>query len=402
MGTIGHRRVGKGGGPTRREVLRAGVAGSLGLGCGLEASGSSAGGSAGGAVILIMMVGGPGQLDSFDPKPDAPAEVRGPFGSIATALPGVRVSEHLPRVARRLDRLTLIRSLRHDHAPTHEVGLQLLGTGGLGPRPHVGALAACRLGSEGGVPPFVILPRALGPTGANMDRGQSPGPLGPDFGPFVLGDDPASPRFDPRSAWDRARRFVGEAPGLRASGGPGPGSGQPFELGAERPSALEAYGRSTFGRSCLMARRLVEAGARMVVIHMAETVFDRPSWDNHGRGPFSTFADQAENLLPDFDRGFSALVDDLGARGRLGSTLVVASGEFGRTPRINESGGRDHWPGAWSAVVAGGGMAGGRVIGATDAHASAPVDRPCDPAELAAMMARALGLSPGAIPGPVA
>ncbi len=218
-GANGDRRGGRCGISTRRDVLKAGVAGALGLGSGPDGlAGPRSDPRPGGAVILIMLVGGPGQLDSFDPKPDAPEEVRGPFGSIATAVPGVRVCEHLPRLARRLDRLSLIRSLRHDHAPTHEVGLQLLGTGGLGVRPHVGALAAYRLGSSGGVPPFVVLPRGLGPTGVLVDQGQSAATLGPDFGPFVLGDDPASPRFDPRAARDRARRFVGESLGLRAAG----------------------------------------------------------------------------------------------------------------------------------------------------------------------------------------
>ncbi len=391
-------------GPTRRDFLRVGGLGTLGLGlAGRSAMATVAGGPASseGAVILLMMVGGPGQHETFDPKPEAPSDVRGPFRAIETAVPGVRISEHLPATARRMGRLTLIRSLSHDAAPIHETGLQLIGTGRLcrdeASHPHLGALAARDLGASGGLPPFVILPGPIGHTGVAIPRGQSAGPLGASFGPFALGDDPASPGFDPRATLDRARRFVDGAPGLahRGSSAVGPAA-RPFDLGAERPSARDAYGRSTFGQSCLLARRLVESGVRVVVVNMAETVFDRPSWDAHGRRPFSTFDDYARTLLPDFDRGFSALVDDLGDRGLLASTLVVAAGEFGRSPRINESGGRDHWPNAWSALMAGGGLAGGRVIGATDRQGAEPVDSPVGPADLFATMARSLGLDPAA------
>ena len=175
-------------------------------------------------MILLMMVGGPSQLETFDPKPDAPGEVRGPFRSIATAVPGVRVVEHLPGIARRMGRLTLIRSLHHDAAPIHETGLQLLGTGRLcrldDDHPHLGSVAARRLGRSGGLPPFVILPGPIGNTGVGIPHGQSAGPLGPSFEPFVLGADPASPGFDPAAAFDRARRFLDEAPDLTSAGAP--------------------------------------------------------------------------------------------------------------------------------------------------------------------------------------
>ena len=397
IGTVGE---GPGSGPTRRDFLRAGGLGALGLGL----SGRVAGAAelpAEGAVILLMMVGGPSQLESFDPKPDAPSEVRGPFRSIETAVPGIRVVEHLPEVARRMGRLTLVRSLHHGAAPIHETGLQLIGTGHLcrldGDHPHFGSLAAQRLGSSGGLPPFAILPGPLGPTGVSVPNGQSPGPLGPSFAPFSLGDDPASPSFDPRIALDRARRFLDEASGLTSAGAPSRSSHLAFDLHAERASTREAYGRSTFGQSCLLARRLVESGVRVVVVNMSETVFGRPSWDAHGSDPFSTFDDYARDLLPAFDRGFSALVDDLDSSGLLDSTLVVASGEFGRTPKVNDRGGRDHWPGAWSALMAGGGTVGGRAIGSTDRTASGPVVRPVALPELVATMAQALGLDPSEI-----
>ena len=402
MSTTGFGKVGEGSrsAPTRRDFFRVGGLGALELGL----SGRLVGATdlpADGAVILVMMVGGPSQLETLDPKPDAPGEVRGPFRAIDTAIPGVRVVEHLPGVARRMGRLTLVRSLHHDAAPIHETGLQLIGTGNLcrleGDRPHFGSVAARRLGTSGGLPPFVILPRAIGNTGVSIPNGQSAGPLASSFAPFVLGDDPASPGYDPRAALDHARRFLDEAPELTSAGAPTRSSHLAFDLHAEPASTREAYGRSTFGQSCLLARRLVESGVRVVVVNMGETVFGRPSWDAHGSGPFSTFDDYARSLLPTFDRAFSSLVDDLDSRGLLASTLVVATGEFGRTPKVNDSGGRDHWPGVWSALLAGGGMAGGRVIGASDRTASEPVDRPVALPELVATMARTLGLDPSDI-----
>ncbi len=394
MGDLGRRAIGVD--PTRRDVLKAGGLGTLGLGLGDLASGATPS-PAGGAVILVTMVGGPGGIDTFDPKPDAPADVRGPSRSIPTAVPGVRVSEHLPEVARRMAGLALIRSLGHDAAPIHETGLQLLATGRLfrddREHPHLGSVAARALGSSGGLPPFVMLPGPIGHTGVSISRGQSAGPLGSRFDPFALGSDPGAAGFDPRAAFDRARRSL-DAADLPTTGPRA--SARTFDLGGEAPATVAAYGPSAFGRNCLLARRLVEAGARMVVINMAETVFGGPSWDAHGRPPFATFADLARDLLPAFDRGFSALVDDLKGRGLLASTLLVATGEFGRTPRINESGGRDHWPGAWSALLAGGGTAEGRVIGATDRQGAGPVDRPVVLPELVATMAQALGLDPAA------
>ncbi len=380
--------------PNRRDFLKAGSVGALGLGLPemvrrVETPGS---------VILLMMVGGPSQLDTFDPKPDAPSQVRGPFGSIATALPGVRVVEHLPEIARRMGRLTLVRSLHHDASPIHEAGLQLLGTGHLGRgevgSPHLGSLAAARLGVSGGLPPFIIVPKALGATGVSIPNGQSSGPLPSSFDPFVLGEDPASSAYEPVLILGRARRFLDDSPELAHAGSLTRYGHRAFDLAAERPSTRHAYGPTTFGQSCLLARRLVESGVRVVVVNMAETVFNRPSWDAHGSGPFSSLADYANLLLPEFDRAFSALVDDLDGRGMLGSTLVVASGEFGRTPIINASGGRDHWTGAFSALMAGGGLAGGRVIGATDRTASEPVDGPVVLPELVATMASVLGLDP--------
>ena len=166
----------------------------------------------------------------------------------------------------------------------------------------------------------------------------------------------------------------------------------PFDVAQENDRVRDEYGRTTFGQSCLLARRLVEADVRFVTVNMYDTVFNRTGWDCHGASPFSTFSDYANSVLPSFDQTFSALLDDLHRRGRLESTLVIAAGEFGRTPRINASGGRDHWPGVWSVVLAGGGVRGGQVLGASDAHAAAPVDRPVTPQDLAATIYFSLGI----------
>ncbi len=216
------------------------------------------------SVILLLLVGGPSQLETFDPKPDAPAEVRGPFGSIATRVPGIRVSEHLPRLASRMDRVALVRSVRHDAAPIHETGLQLLQTGRLCQsgveHPHLGSVLARLRPARGSAPPSIILGGPLESTGVNIARGQSAGYLGVDADPVFLDNDGTA------------------IAGARASG---------------RDRAV--YGDSAFGRDCRAAVRLVEAGARAVTVNMCRSVFRRPSWDVHGSSPFSTFDDYARD-----------------------------------------------------------------------------------------------------------
>ena len=384
---------------TRRAFLQvgagAGSLGSFGLAMTGRAVAETSGRTGDRAVIVLMLVGGPSQLETWDPKPEAPAEIRGPFRSIATNVPGVRINEHLPKLARRMDRITLIRSVHHDDAPIHEAGFQLLQTGGIGrpgeEAPHAGSLAARLLGVRGGTPPFVVLPGPVGNTGVGISHGQGSGPLGPAFEPFVLDDDPSSPRFDAGAARNRARRFLQAKTGRPAGG---PRENPAFDLASERDAVRDTYGRNPFGQSCLLARRLVESGTRMVTVNMVPTVFHRVSWDCHGSRPFSTLDDYRRELLPALDAAFSALIDDLDRRGRLDSTLVVAAGEFGRTPRINASGGRDHWPGVWSVALAGGGTRGGLVVGSSDAIASAPADRPVTLPELHATIVRSLGLDP--------
>lgn len=331
---------------------------SVGLGSGSDSAGSP------GAVILLLLVGGPSGHETLDPKPDAPDRVRGPFGTIATRLPGVRLVEHLPRLADRLDRVTLVRSLYHDASPIHETGFQLLQTGRLWrpgePLAHLGSLLSP--GGDGIAPPFVVLPRPLRFNGVMIPSGQEPGPFGGPVFPM-------------------------------AEGAPVPALRRALDLSREPDATRRAYGANRLGRDCLAARRLVESGSRMVVVNAADSVFNEPSFDAHGAAPFSTFEDYARWLLPRFDRAYSALLDDLSARGLLETTMVVAVGEMGRNPHVNARGGRDHWPRAASAVLAGGGMEAGRVIGATDAQGGEPVESPIPYARLAATMQQALGLS---------
>ena len=402
MLTVGEGRARTCAGVTRRDLLRVGGVGALGLTLADLNSLGATGTPRDRSIVLLMLVGGPSQLETWDPKPKAPIEVRGPFGSIATSVPGVRINEHLPRLAHRLDHLTVIRSLHHDAAPIHETGHQLIQTGKLArpghDHPHVGAVLAQVRGVQNGLPPFVVVPGPIGNTGVGVSHGQTAGPLGESFEPFHLSADPGSADYDAVSVLDHAQRFLDRAHALpNAVDHPAQRllsrqARAAFDLCAEPESLRDVYGRTTFGQSCLLARRLVEAGVRLVTVNMFESVFNRVTWDCHGSRPFSTLDDYAHDLLPTLDMAFSALIDDLENRGLLDSTLVVATGEFGRTPRLNAAGGRDHWPGVWSAVLAGGGTCGGQVIGASNAEGGEPADRPVTPGELVATMYRSLGI----------
>ena len=229
------------------------------------------------------------------------------------------------------------------------------------------------------------MPGPIKATGIDIPHGQSSAWLGPRSEPFCLGADPAGTNFDAPSAWLRARAHSSESD-------PKTSGENPFDIACESERLRDEYGRTSFGQSCLLARRLVEAGVRVVTVNMFETVFNRASWDCHGSAPFSTLDDYARVLLPDFDRAFTALIDDLDRQGRLDSTLVVAAGEFGRTPRLNAAGGRDHWPSVWSVALAGGGIEGGHVLGASDPHAAYPADRPVTTQELLATIDHHLGI----------
>ena len=408
-------RSGGRGGIGRRSVLRVGALGLCGLGLPdllrLRARGVEAGRSPKDtAVIQVVLGGGPSHIDTYDPKPDAPREVRGEFRPIASAVPGLSIAELLPRQARIMDKLTIIRSLHHDSAD-HGAGMHWVLTGfrpgqdqpRANERPSVGSIVAkLRGANRSGVPPYVALPRA--PAFARA------GYLGPGFNPFSPDGDPASgakvrdldlspglslDRLDDRRALlarldrlERARdasgmmegmdRFTAEAYAMIA----GPRARSAFDLSAEAPAVRDRYGRTPVGQSYLLARRLVEAGVTFV------TVVDE-GWDHHGQ-----LVESCRKQVPPLDAALASLVEDLHDRGLDRRVLVVAWGEFGRTPRINGTAGRDHWPGCFSAVVAGGGLRMGQAIGSTGRGGEHPTERALRPEDLIRTVYDVLGIDP--------
>ncbi len=342
---------------------RAFLGASAGLSLGAVQSSDAANTSIGRAksCILLFLVGGPSQLETWDPKPDAPAEVRGPFRPIATSVPGTRIGEHLPRLARLAHRYAIVRSLHHDAPPIHEAGLQLLQSGRLHQGnvefPHFGAVLARHLGPKRtGATPFVILPSPIGNMGINVSRGQGAGFIGAEHEPRI--------QVHFSHLLSQADR--------------------------------ERYGKTAFGDACARSAQLVEQGARCVAVNMFDTVYDRVTWDCHAdRHSFaSTLEDYRRSLCPTFDCACAALLDDLHQRGLLDETLVMVMSEFGRTPRLNAGGGRDHWPGCWSIVLAGGGVRGGLVVGASDRCGAEPAQRPVTCGEVVASIYQAMALPP--------
>jgi uncharacterized protein (DUF1501 family) len=360
--------------------------------------------------ILLWMQGGPSHLDTLDPKPDAPPEIRGEFKSIPTTLPGVRVCEHLPLLARQTDKLSLIRG--HDPKNgSHGTADHLMMSGHpfnpALPFPCFGSVVAKERGYRGGMFPFVQL-------GRYIDRrfnGGIAGFLGDQYNPFEINDDPNATAFKVRdlsvagaAAQARLERrysmltaleqhqkdveesaqpvkardvFYERAHGLITS----PAAKRAFDLNRELDRVRDLYGRTTLGQSCLLARRLIEAGVHFV------TVTDG-GWDTHQ----NNFVSLKERLLPRLDRAYAGLVQDLHARGLLESTLVVWFGDFGRTPKVNPSAGRDHWATAAVACMGGGGVKTGEVVGATNALGEFVVDSPVSPQDLAATIYHALGI----------
>lgn len=418
---------------TRRGIIHAGALGLLGLGLnrlGLDvlAGASTRTGPARGpakSVILIFNAGAPSHLDLWDPKPEAPSDVRGSFSAIPTNVPGVHISELLPRMAQRMDRVALIRSVHHEHSG-HNSGMYWATAG----RPYrtdstlinpsrtdlpcfgtlVGWLAQ-RDGYTGGVPPYVITPFPHCDSKAYITPGQFGGCLGARFDPFVLDDDPNAAGFRVRNmslvpglSAERLGQRLGLLEHLAVASTPiasvqaeetevfhhqaatllqSGKAAAAFDLSKEPNSTRERYGRHTWGQSHLLARRLVEAGTRFV------TTVNGPSitWDTH-KDNFNTLK---KRLVPPMEQAYAALLDDLEERGLLATTLVIWMGEFGRTPKINADAGRDHWPDCYSVLLAGGGIPGGRVIGASDAIGAYPQERPVTPAEIHATVFAALG-----------
>lgn len=300
--------------------------------------------------LVVNLVGGPSQHETWDPKPDAPSEVRGPFGSIATAVPGVRFSELFPRIASQARKLAVIRSLHHDAAPIHETGMQLLQTGRLArTAPEFPAWFAWTSHLTG--QRHLLLPGPIESTGVPTSHGQS----------FAFLGEPAS-----------------------------------LSRAALRD---ERYGKHRFGTLLSQARHALEHDVPFVTVNLATALSDQVSWDCHADGFClnSTLEDYRSELAPAFDHAFATLLDDLAATDLLDSTLVVAQGEFGRTPHLNDRGGRDHWPAVWSVLLAGGGVQGGQVVGASDSFGGEPLDRPVHAGSMFATILHALGVDPAAI-----
>jgi hypothetical protein len=387
--------------------------------------------------IIFLLHGGPSQLDTWDMKPDAPVEVRGEFAPIATRVPGLRISEHMPLLAQQAHRFSVVRSMTHP-ALNHNAATYFVTTGNPPPReqiaftptendfPHLGAQVALGRPNRAGVPTAVSLPDPIS-DGPYTCPGQNGGFLGAAYAPFAIYGDPNDDAFaveglhetadqhrvarrqdllrsvnrgldrladDPRL--DQLDRHQQRAFGLLTS----EATRRAFEIQQEPARVRERYGRHKYGQSLLLARRLVEAGVRLVTVYWGGRVNNPdPHWDTH----FNNNRRLREELLPPFDQCFSAFLDDLAQRGLLETTLVLCMGEFGRTPRfgqftgngVNETG-RDHWSQCYSILIAGGPQPGGRIIGRSDRFAAYPAEDPITPQDLGASLLSALGVDPRA------
>ncbi len=426
----GSRRGARCDGASRRDCLRLGVGALMGGGLvnmlrlrGLAAEEVHSPAAAATSCILIWMDGGPSHFETFDPKPDAPPEIRGEFDAIATAVPGVQFSEHMTKLAAGFGDFAMIRSIRHNQG-NHGAGNHYMMTGappripvGCGAfvsfHPSMGSVAAKMLERNTGLPAYFSMPA--------MSRSGGPNFLGARYAPFVVPDDPnrsnfrvrdvALPRGLPpsrfhartelRTQLDRMKRIRDEAAGdpvlafdeyfrqgydLVTS----PQAQKAFDIETEAADVRDRYGRDAFGQRCLLARRLVEAGVPFV------TVYDG-GWDHH-RDIFTLL----RKRLPAWDNSVATLIQDLKERGLLDSTLVVALGEFGRTPRLSvlsgaKKAGRDHWANAMSVLIAGGGIPGGTVVGATDRSGYSAVDNVLTPENFVSTVYHKLGINPDRI-----
>lgn len=424
-------------GLTRRDFLHAGSLAFLGLSLpemlSLKALGAVDAKKPDVNCIFLMLVGAPSQIDTWDPKPNAPAEIRGPYRPISTNA-DFQITELFPRMARQADKYSLVRSVYHTAAAVHDTGHQMMQTGRLFQAgleyPNIGSVQSFLKGPKGDVPPHILMPHPIGNTGGNMPHGQTAGFLGKSFDPFALNSDPSDPSFnvpdmlppgyisavrvDRRRNWrDEIDKSVSyfessqeaklmdstfhQAYTLMSSAK----AREAFELDKETPAMREKYGKNRFGQGCLLARRLIERDVRFVTINMFETVFNELTWDIHGSAPFTSISSMKDLLGPMFDNAYSALLEDLQDRGMLENTLVVATGEFGRTPKINPAGGRDHWPACWTMLMAGGGVKGGRVVGSSDEIGAYPQDKPVTSQVIAATIFHSLGIDLGTVlPGP--
>lgn len=405
-------------GISRRDALRLGSVGLIGgltlpRLLELEAVASTGQPAKAKSVIFLFLEGGPSTIDMWDLKPGAPDEIRGPFRPISTSVPGTFVGEHCPLSAKIAHKFTILRSHSHNDNG-HNTGYHYVMTGyrpnfadgqaGAVPinllYPSLGSIVSRELGPRTSVPVYINLPDPM--------QAGGPGFYGPEYAPFVLETDPVQPDFEVRDLGlplgvnrerlERRRRLLGalEQGAPHPSTRPAvmstyyekayqmitaPEARRAFDIQQEKDATRERYGYTSLGQCALLARRLVEAGARFVGI-------DNGSWDTH----FSQFPSLKEDLIPSADRAFSALINDLDERGLLDSTLVIMMGEMGRAPQINNRAGRDHWSMAQSVLWAGGGVKGGQVLGATDKRCAYPTTEPCGVSDILRTLLGQLGI----------
>ncbi len=368
--------------------------------------------------ILVWLDGGPTHYETFDPKPEAPKEIRGEFAPIKTSIPGVQFSEHLTRLAGIANEISIVRSIRHNQG-NHGAGNHYMMTGappripvGCGAfvsfHPSLGSATAWSRGTTGGLPAYFSIPR--------MSRSGGPNFLGAKYAPFVVPDNPNSSNFrvrdvalpekvtagrfenrtDLRKLVDHLERIENPAAGdpvLALDDYYKQGynlinskeAQKAFDIHSEDDALREKYGRNSFGQRALLARRLVEAGVPFITLYEG-------GWDHH-----TDIFKSLKKRLPTFDQTVAALITDLKDRGLLDSTLVVVLGEFGRTPKVNDRGGRDHWSNAMSVLMAGAGIPGGTIVGATDRGGYSAVDNVKSPENFASTIYRKLGIDPGQV-----
>lgn len=415
-------------GLTRRSFVEAGVLGLGGLSlaqymqCRSQAADSQASvnRNADTSVILVWMSGGPGHHETWDPKPKAVSQFRGPFGAISTNVPGIQFSEMLPEQAKLADKISVVRSVSHGSGD-HTKGNHWMLTGFEGPdfnkpdnqvqrQPSLGSVASALRGPvKPGMPPYAAAPHLRGGTDNLFHYATY---LGGAHNPFITNSDPNEADFRVRDlslasglTFDRLedrRALLDSVDQIRrgADGGMSDMSGQQqaafglltssavrdaFDINAEPAALRDSYGRHVFGQSALLARRLVERGVTFV------TVNTQP-WDHHGTANRLPTEDGAKQLIPPVDRAISALIRDLIDRGLFEKTLVVAMGEFGRTPKMNSAGGRDHWGHAFSVMFAGGKLKMGQAVGVSDEHGAYVIERPFHPEDIAATVYHHLGI----------
>jgi hypothetical protein len=421
---------------TRRDFLQVGAVGTLGLALprllqAAEPPRSSFGRAKN--CILLFLTGGPPQHDTWDPKPEAPSEVRGEFRPIATSVPGIQISEMFPLLARQAHRYCLMRSVTHRDSTHTSAGYTML-TGvdhdtpniaeasqvrpSAKDHPHLGSLLSLLKPSRAELPTFVSLPEIIKDAAVNEFPGQGAGFLGQRYDPFrieandertqmvaptiSLPEGVSLERLHDRKALLREldAKFAGAIAERRFNEIDSfytraldmvrsPAAQAALDLEREPARLRERYGEHLFGKGCLLARRLIEAGVRLATVYWHyEGPDDSPVWDTHG----NNFDHLRKRLMPPTDRAVSALLGDLADRGLLDETLVICMGEFGRSPKINGQAGRDHWPGVQSIMLAGGGMPAGAVYGSSDKLGGSPATQPVTPADLFATLLHLLGV----------